>query len=288
MTRYMDSGERDFGRMPVAPYSLMNWEYFAVTEGSCGVVLKTGEKLPLKQACLWIFPPGIVHAWHGGDRGCGVVSFQVEDAPVNIIAAVRVRGFLEHALSPAECEQIDGFKRAIDPHFQDRNPINELLFDLAIIDASLMALSNKTADPEQFARLQMEQTVARAIQWFRVRLTSQPSVKEMAAAVEISVTTLRRLFLGVLNKKPFEVMTEIQMEIATRLLETTDLTYDSVAAKAGFASPRAFARFFTARVGCSPRRWRLKVPPSPMMGRVGDPIMGGLRHQPLSRSGSMR
>jgi transcriptional regulator GlxA family with amidase domain len=81
----------------------------------------------------------------------------------------------------------------------------------------------------------------------------------MAAASEISVTTLRRLFVSVLNKKPIEVMTGIQMEVATRLLETTNLKYESVAAQTGFTSPRSFARFFAAQVGCSPYRWRLKV-----------------------------
>jgi AraC-like DNA-binding protein len=213
-----------------------------------------------------------------------VVSLQVEEAPINVLAAVRGRGFLEHALLPAEREQFEAYKNAIHPNFRDRNPIGELRFDRAIIDASLMALANKTADPEQFARLRMEQTVSKANSWFRTHLADGPSVRDIAAAAEVSVTTLRRMFKSVLNKKPLEAMTGFQMEIATRLLETTNLKYESVAAKAGFASPRAFARFFTAHVGCSPHRWRLKVRSIAQQGTGGGFDGGRITDSVMDRS----
>ena len=259
MMRRMNSGERDLSRMPVAPHSLSSWEFFAVLKGQCGVTLKTGEKLPLRKECLWIFPADFVHGWHGDGQKCSVISFQVAEPPVHLIAATRVDKFLEHPLLPEEAKEITGLRNVIKPDFQTRDMINELRFDRAIIQMSLMALAGVTVEPEEFTRLRTEKKVHEALRWFKKHIKEQPTVREIAAAVEISSTSLRRFFIGALNKKPYQVLTEIQLEVATALLETTDLKLASVAAKAGFGSSRAFVRVFTTQMGCSPRVWRLKV-----------------------------
>jgi len=84
---------------------------------------------------------------------------------------------------------------------------------------------------------------------------------EVAAAVHVSSSHLRRLFVSVRNQSPRAVLVNAQVELAMRLLAGSDLKIESVAAEAGFTSARDFARVFSARKGCSPSEWRRKVQP---------------------------
>jgi AraC-like DNA-binding protein len=151
MLRYLSGGVRRFGTMPIGPHSRLNWEFYAVVKGRCGVLLESGEKLPLRANCLWVFPPHHVR--------------------------------------------------------------------------------------------------------------EQPGMEEVAAAVHVSSSHLRRLFVTVRHQSPRAVLVNAQIEIAMRLLAGSDLKIESVAAEAGFTSARDFSRVFSARKGCSPSEWRRKVQP---------------------------
>jgi AraC family transcriptional regulator len=87
-------------------------------------------------------------------------------------------------------------------------------------------------------------------------------MEEVAAAVHVSPSHLRRLFVTVLRQSPRTVFGNAQIEIAMRLLAGSDLKIESVAAEAGFASARDFSRVFSTRKGCSPSDWRRRVRPA--------------------------
>ena len=84
-------------------------------------------------------------------------------------------------------------------------------------------------------------------------------MEQVAAAVQISPSHLRRLFIMALKQSPRAVLGNAQIEIALRLLSGSDLKIESVAAEAGFASARDFSRVFSAHQGCSPSDWRRAV-----------------------------
>jgi AraC family transcriptional regulator len=100
-----------------------------------------------------------------------------------------------------------------------------------------------------------------AIAWFRRHLREQPAMEDVAAAVHVSPSHLRRLFTTVFKQSPRAVLGNAQIDIAMRLLAGSDLKIESIAAEAGFASARDFSRVFSARKGCSPSDWRRKIQP---------------------------
>jgi AraC-like DNA-binding protein len=245
MTRYISSGLRNLGQAPILPHSRLNWEFIAVTKGRCGVILASGEKLPLREQSLWIFPPGFVHGWHGERGASSMLTFQVDEVPIEISVLMRGADFLEYELLPSEFEEVSSFRTVIHPDFSDRDPV--------------IVVRGLTANGGGIADIRVTQTVNKAIEWLKCHLTEQPSVRDMAAAAGVSSSYLRRFFKSKLNRQPHQVMMDVKMDVAAELLATTGLNQDAIAASAGFASVRAFTRAFSSRKRCSPGAWRQKA-----------------------------
>jgi AraC-like DNA-binding protein len=237
----------------------MNWEFRAVVKGGCGLVLESGEELPLRESCLWIFPPQHMHDWHGGRKDCNIIVLQCSTVPRQLLESIPAAGYYEHPLTEEESRQIEEMGRKLKPDFLDRNMLSDLRFDRAIIDLTLLALGNLATHAPSAADRRMTEKVDAAVAWFRRHLREKPAMEEVAAAVHVSPSHLRRLFMMVLRQNPRAVLGNAQIEIAMRLLAGSDLKIESVAAESGFASARDFSRVFSARKGCSPSDWRRRV-----------------------------
>jgi AraC family transcriptional regulator len=263
MLRYLASGVRNFGSMPIGAHSRINWEFYTVVKGRCGVLLESGEKLPLRSSWLWVFPPHHVHGWHGETRSCSVVVIHAGSVPRQLSEAIPAAGILERSLSDAETRQIQELGLALEPDFHRPNSLSELRYDRALIDLTMIALGGAPAVGIATIDRRMAEKVDAAIAWFRRHLREQPGMEEVAGAVHVSPSHLRRLFVAVRNKSPRAVLADEQIEFAMRLLAGSDLKIESVAAEAGFASARDFSRVFSAHQGCSPSDWRRKTLPYP-------------------------
>jgi len=261
MIRYLNSGIRRFGSTRIEPHSRSNWEFYAVVAGRCGVLLSSGDKLPLRSNCLWVFPPRHVHGWHGERRHCSIVVVHCGSVPRQLAEAIPAAGYLEHEITEPELRQVEELARALEPDFHEPTSLSGLRFDRAIIDLTLLALGGVASQSPSSAMRRTAEKVEAATAWFRSHLRSQPAMEEVAAAVHVSPSHLRRLFMTVRGQSPRAVFGNTQIEIAMRLLSESDLKIESVAAEAGFASARDFSRVFSARQGCSPRDWRRKLPP---------------------------
>ena len=78
----------------------------------------------------------------------------------------------------------------------------------------------------------------------------------LAAVAGVSVRHLTRLFLAELGDSPAAVVRRIRLEVAARLLTSTDLTPSQVARRCGFSSAETLRQTFTGRYGISPSRFR--------------------------------
>jgi AraC family transcriptional regulator len=152
-------------------------------------------------------------------------------------------------------------ERSLEPDFHDRNALSELRFDRAIIDLSLLALGGADRQAQPIVEPSAAEKVDAAIAWFRRNLRDRPDMEQVAAAVHVSSSHLRRLFVNVRHESPRAIFSAIQVDTAMRLLAGSDLKIESVAAEAGFASARDFSRVFSASKGCSPGDWRRTVQP---------------------------
>ncbi|MBO0841914.1 MAG: helix-turn-helix transcriptional regulator [Nocardioides sp.] len=82
------------------------------------------------------------------------------------------------------------------------------------------------------------------------------TVAQMAALVHLSRSALGARFRRVYGHGPAEVLREIRMQSARRMLGESSLPVDAVASRVGYGSAAAFTRAFAAYHGVPPQTWR--------------------------------
>lgn len=82
------------------------------------------------------------------------------------------------------------------------------------------------------------------------------SLPDLASLCHMSRATFARHFDEALGRSASDVLTEIRMTKAGRMLASTDLPVGAVGEAVGYQSEAAFQRVFKRHVGVTPSRWR--------------------------------
>ncbi|GAB2575170.1 helix-turn-helix domain-containing protein [Streptomyces capparidis] len=92
--------------------------------------------------------------------------------------------------------------------------------------------------------------------WALERLHRPPTLAELAAHARMSVRTFSRRFRDEVGTTPGQWLTQQRVERARRLLETTDLPVDRIAAEAGFGTAASLRLHLSTAIGVSPTAYR--------------------------------
>jgi transcriptional regulator GlxA family with amidase domain len=101
-----------------------------------------------------------------------------------------------------------------------------------------------------------ENSTAATRDWALIHLNTSLSVPELARHAQMSVRTFTRRFRAELGDSPTRWIIQRRVDQSRRLLETTDLTVDQIAAATGFASATLLRKHLRAAVGLSPTAYR--------------------------------
>lgn len=101
-----------------------------------------------------------------------------------------------------------------------------------------------------------DSTTSATRQWMLGNLHLSVTLTAMAGHARMSVRTFSRRFRAEVGLTPGQWLTRQRVEFARRLLETTDLAMDQVAAEAGFGSAASMRQHLTAAIGTSPTAYR--------------------------------
>lgn len=82
------------------------------------------------------------------------------------------------------------------------------------------------------------------------------TVSQMAALVGVSDAQLRRVFARAMRASPLQVLCNLRLQAAARLLEDPGIRVKEIQARVGFADPSHFSRDFRCRFGVSPTEYR--------------------------------
>ncbi|MFF5205839.1 GlxA family transcriptional regulator [Streptosporangium sp. NPDC000396] len=92
--------------------------------------------------------------------------------------------------------------------------------------------------------------------WALEQLHWPLALSELAAHAGMSVRTFSRCFRDEVGMTPVQWLTRQRVEHARRLLETTDLPVDRVAAEAGFGTAASLRQHLASTIGVSPTAYR--------------------------------
>ena len=105
--------------------------------------------------------------------------------------------------------------------------------------------------------------VRRAMQLLVERISTLLSVEEWATAVGVSRRVLERRFQNALSRSPHSMIQHERVELAKKLLITTDLPVATIAERCGFQSNERLTVNFREAVGVPPATYRRGSPARP-------------------------
>jgi transcriptional regulator GlxA family with amidase domain len=97
---------------------------------------------------------------------------------------------------------------------------------------------------------------ADALTWAQEHLGEAVSIADLAARSAMSRRTFARHFAETTGTTPYRWLLGQRLDLARRLLETTDLGVDEVATRAGFGDAGNLRRHFHRHVGTTPHAYR--------------------------------
>lgn len=95
-----------------------------------------------------------------------------------------------------------------------------------------------------------------SIDYIRAHFRESIDIDELARVSCLSVSALERRFKKYLHKSPKQLINEIRLEHARRLLTNSNDSIANIAAASGFADPSYFTRLFNRYFGCAPTDFR--------------------------------
>ena len=214
-----------------------------------------------------VVPPGIVHSFRFQPGTVGlVVSFATGLARELAAASPGMREFLDGAatlsLERAKRDDSDLWllgvmllrefgRSAKGRHAALRGLLGALL-------ANVMRLGRDDGSDALVAASPDRELVARFRQQVERRFREHVNIAGYAVELQASEARLRRACLAVAGQPPIEVVHLRLLIEAERQLRYTSMPVAQVAYHLGFDDPAYFSRFFSRRIGVSPRAFRVR------------------------------
>jgi AraC family transcriptional regulator len=260
MLRYFANGAIRW-KEPMRCNTRTNWEFYAVIKGRCAAVLHDGEKPVFQERTLWVFAPECSHAWiddrrHKYHRLC--IHFGSVPYPLDEIVRHN-GGWISRRLDDADIARLLALATEVEPHYLRQHRLSPLHFEVALSQLALLALSGKDAADLQPLPDLANFKVESALAWYAEHLSHAPTVKEVADAVHVSTSHLRRLFWQVRRTSPKTAFQRIRLDKAQELMSRTALTLEDVARACGYASASHFCREYRAFHNFTPTHWRKRL-----------------------------
>ena len=98
---------------------------------------------------------------------------------------------------------------------------------------------------------------ADTVDWVQEHLHEEVTIESLAARSAMSPRTFARRFLAATGTTPYQWLLRQRIHLAQRLLETTDLSIDLVAARSGLGSADNLRKHFSRAVHTNPQAYRL-------------------------------
>lgn len=242
-------------RYKYGPHSHHRLEINYVKRGSCTLFLDDNTSFQFKKDDLMVIPSHLSHTFESGPRGTRLI--QLEFMP-ELFAAINnpihETGLLHssHRLLVIRNNlRIKNLLQTIiwelqHEHENFRNMVMSCYMQLLI----LLQRENLASKPPVNYPL----ILVRALDLIHSSATSNKSLTDIAADLNVSTRYIRQLFSSHLGMSPSHYILAEKIERAKELLANTDLTIKEISNQCGFSSQRHFNTCFRRIMGYPPSK----------------------------------
>jgi AraC-like DNA-binding protein len=238
----------------------MHWEFTAVLAGFAAPRLSAGPD-PDDRPALWIFPPHFPFGWTGRPgKTSEVCIFHLANAPHLLRTACRSgeasETYLRIPLDTKQRQNIRKLDQTIADLLAQRPEAGEIAADLARGHCASLAVTALPKDSTKAVH-DSERLIKRTLVWMDQHLDQGIGVADAARAMGLSPAHLRRLSHQVSGRSPRDLLDELRLDRARKLLSSDDERgLDAIAWDCGYTSAVALSQAFLRRHGIRPGQWR--------------------------------
>lgn len=123
----------------------------------------------------------------------------------------------------------------------------------------LVLPAHRSGGQSQFVEKPIEKTnssLSQVLEWAVKNLSADLSINLLADKANMTRRTFDRQFRKTYNMSPLEWLTERKLEVVKALLETTGLSVEAIALRAGFDNPITLRHHFKKSLSVTPTRYR--------------------------------
>ena len=139
------------------------------------------------------------------------------------------------------------------------------------VSRMLVYPGNRDGGQQQFVNRPVprsrDESLAPMLQWAEGRLAGRLGVAELAEHAAMSPATLHRRFRSELGCTPLDWITAQRVDLARRLIETTSLDFEAIAARSGLGTAASLRIHMRQRLGVTPSAYRQRFRPWPTPSR---------------------
>lgn len=255
MLIYFNRGTRDFTDRPVPLNSRAAWEFYISLSGGIQPLLPgpTTEE-GFRERTLWAFPHKHAHGWVG-EADVDRLVFHFTAVPGELEKLLPSRGYYRTPLTAKDCRHLRQLAHLAEQVILYPTRLVFLQTQGLVTELSLITL-REIAHPPLSRRRMARSRTEQALAWYSEHLSDAPTLAEVANAIRVSPTHLRRLFQQAIGERPYRTMNRIRMQRAENLLKGSDTTLDVIAAQVGLSNGSALSRAVKTFFGITPRDLR--------------------------------
>lgn len=224
-----------------------------------------GRAIALRAPAAIVVPPGTVHAFRFQPETVGIVISFASAATGSLNGTgSAIPAFLERTVAAALPREALGqtdltrLSEMLLREFGRSAPGRRLALSglLSALLANLQRLLSDPSPPGSRVAAPDRELVARFREQVEQHFREHTGIGKYAALLQASETRLLRACAAVTGQSPLELVHLRLLIEAERQLRYTSMSVTQVAYYLGFEDPAYFSRFFTRRMGVSPRAFR--------------------------------
>lgn len=145
--------------------------------------------------------------------------------------------------------QLTYLQKEKDTEFQTRN----LLSDIWLL---LLKEIQETELSRTFVKLTDQNRIQTMMTFIQQNYSEKLSLEEIAASASVSKRECLRCFQNCIHKTPYDYLQDYRLEMAERLLRTTDMPIQEIAFQTGFSNAAYFGKVFKKARGITPGQYK--------------------------------